>query len=657
MMKSRRFITFGVRAHRGSRVRDVRRVLVAAGVALFLATASSSTVLAQCVGGSPDGVVSGSEECDPNCGTPGSPAACPLYVNGDPDMGSCDNGSDCFFEFTCCKFNCQYVGTPGVPCEDGNDCTETDECNAIGTCVSGTNAAAGTACNDQSTTECDEPDTCDGAGTCDANHVAAGTTADTTCADGNDCTRNECDGAGGCQNPAKTAGASCGDQSTTECDQPDTCNGAGVCDPNHVAQGTTADTLCADPDDCTFNQCDGAGGCQNPAKPNGTECRPTAGACDVAEVCNAGVCPADALVVNGTECRAAIDPLCDIPESCDGVTPTCPADVTVADGTECRTAAGLCDSAETCSSGLCPADARQPEGTECRASSDVCDPAEFCDGSSADCPADVVAQDGTACDDGNTCTVAGTCVAKACTPVGPAVVITSRSTIFKRGLINTSVLVDNPQGTVRLFREVVMADGTVIQANRVRLFRGVTVYDVIANVLSQAPGSTVNGVWTSPFVLPGATPMCAVPPLEPCAGSDVVVDAGGTLSLTPGVYRNIRVKTDATLNLEEATYKICSIRASSGATINITPGASDPVLEITRFVRGRREVSLAPVGGAARPSIYVGEKVGFSRNATIVAHLYVPNGVTRFGRETVVDGTICTQRLTSFRDSVLDCTP
>jgi len=59
-------------------------------------------------------------------------------------------------------------------------------------------------------------------------------------------------------------------------------------------------------------------------------------------------------------------------------------------GTECRPAAGVCDVAETCtgSSLSCPSDKKRPEGTECGAPTGVCDAPERCEGASNDCPAD-----------------------------------------------------------------------------------------------------------------------------------------------------------------------------------------------------------------------------------------------------------------------------
>lgn len=104
----------------------------------------------------------------------------------------------------------------------------------------------------------------------------------------------------------------------------------------------------------------------------------------------------------------------------------------LAAGTECRPAASACDVAETCdgSSAACPSDAVAPAGTECRPAAGQCDMAETCDGASGACPADAFAPDDTACDDcalgaGN-CT---TCSAGMCLSASGVVVINEIDTI------------------------------------------------------------------------------------------------------------------------------------------------------------------------------------------------------------------------------------
>ena len=364
-----------------------------------------------------DGIAAGNEECDPGGA---------LYVDGNPENPTCTTGNDCFYELSCCKFNCQSVGS-GAPCSDDNECTTLDACNQIGECVSSTFTAPGSVCGDSTVTECNLADTCDGAGTCLGNLVATGTDAPTLCTDANECTFNQCDGSGGCLNPDRPNGDSCGDPTNTECNLSDTCDGAGSCLSNNVAAstacgdpsqtecdapdtcdgsgsclsnpepaGTVAPTLCADGEFCTSDQCNGSGTCQNPSLADGTECRASIGSCDIAETCASGVCPGDSLVSAGIECRASTE-FCDPAEQCTGASGTCPLDSFLDDGTECRASIGACDISESCTSGSCPTDTLVTAGTECRASTELCDPAEQCTGASGTCPLDSFLDDGTEC--------------------------------------------------------------------------------------------------------------------------------------------------------------------------------------------------------------------------------------------------------------------
>jgi hypothetical protein len=80
-------------------------------------------------------------------------------------------------------------------CDDENDCTNSDRCNATGECI-GDASANDVLCDDGDA--CTEKDHCDGAGTCVADAFADNTTA---CDDGNDCTSGElCNGSGTCAN-------------------------------------------------------------------------------------------------------------------------------------------------------------------------------------------------------------------------------------------------------------------------------------------------------------------------------------------------------------------------------------------------------------------------------------------------------------------------
>ena len=87
-------------------------------------------------------------------------------------------------------------------------------------------------------------------------------------------------------------------------------------------------------------------------------------------------------------------------------------------GAVCRVATGACDLDEKCDGAAahCPAD-RKSTGV-CRSARGSCDQTEWCDGVANDCPADGVLPDGSACEDGNACTVDDVCVDADCHP-GP----------------------------------------------------------------------------------------------------------------------------------------------------------------------------------------------------------------------------------------------
>ena len=98
---------------------------------------------------------------------------------------------------------------------------------------------------------------------------------------------------------------------------------------------------------------------------------------------------------------------CDPEERCDGTSLDCPANVLST--SVCRPSRGACDPAERCtgSSATCPADRLADDGTVCRAAASACDVAEACSGSTM-CPIDEFQPFGTACPIG-VCDGLGSC--------------------------------------------------------------------------------------------------------------------------------------------------------------------------------------------------------------------------------------------------------
>ncbi len=156
-----------------------------------------------------------------------------------------------------------------------NDCTQAVNAqHCEGNACSGTSAACapapnGTVCRNAVTSpDCDVAETCNGTAlTCPANGFKA---AGAPCGDATDTT---CDGADTCQGGVNQCndnlasnGTTCGSPPSL-CSNQDTCNN-GVCQPNHVASGTSCGTtdLCKDP------ECDGNGMCNPNNAPITTPC-------------------------------------------------------------------------------------------------------------------------------------------------------------------------------------------------------------------------------------------------------------------------------------------------------------------------------------------------------------------------------------------------
>src|SRR5439155_175166 len=197
-------------------------------------------------------------------------------------IGQCDSPDTCSGTGTCQP---NHVAA-GTNCGDaGTECVNQDTCDSSGACHDNGFKASGTACGDPSSGQCDSADTCNGSGTCQPNHVAAGTNCGDA---GTECVNQDtCDSSGACHdNGFKTSGTACGDPSSGQCDSPDTCNGSGTCQSNHIAAGTNCGD--AVPEALTIDTCDSSGACHdNGFKASGTDCGDSSsGQCDNADTCN-----------------------------------------------------------------------------------------------------------------------------------------------------------------------------------------------------------------------------------------------------------------------------------------------------------------------------------------------------------------------------------
>ncbi len=318
--------------------------------------------------------------CDPETGV----CSDPPKADGSP----CDDGDECTLIDTC---------QSGV-CTAGSDvvCTASDNCHDVGVCDPETGVcsnpprADGSACDDGD--ECTLTDTCQG-GVCTGTSPVVCTASD-QCHDAGVCDSET----GVCTDPPKTDGTTCDDGN--ECTLIDTCQ-SGVCTAG-------SDVVCTASDNChDVGVCDPETGvCSDPPKADGSPCD-DGDECTLADICQGGVCTGGSDVV----CTASDN--CHDVGVCDPETGVC-SDPPKADGTACDDG-DECTLTDTCQGGACTGG-----GDVVCTALDQCHDVGVCDPETGVCT-DPPKADGTACDDGDQCTLTDTCQDGVCTGGGDVV--------------------------------------------------------------------------------------------------------------------------------------------------------------------------------------------------------------------------------------------
>jgi hypothetical protein len=288
----------------------------------------------------------------------------------------------------------------GFACtDDGNACTD-DVCPAGGGACTHPNDNTNT-CGSSSDTDCDNPDTCS-AGQCLSNNEAAGFACTD---DGNACTDDVCPAGGGaCTHPNDNTNT-CGSNSDTDCDNPDTCVD-GVCQTNNEAAGFA----CTDDGNaCTDDVCPAGGGACTHPNDNTNTCGSNSDTdCDNPDTCVDGVCQTNNEAA-GSACtddgNACTDDVC----PAGGGACTHPNDNTNTCGSSSDTD---CDNPDTCVDGVCQTN-NEAAGFACTDDGNACTDDE-CDGegicvSTNDDTNTCGSPDDTECDNPNTC-LAGECL-------------------------------------------------------------------------------------------------------------------------------------------------------------------------------------------------------------------------------------------------------
>ncbi|HIA02132.1 MAG TPA: hypothetical protein EYN66_09505, partial [Myxococcales bacterium] len=333
--------------------------------------------------------------------------------SGGQAINCADDGDPCTVSFCIPQEGgCVTVNAPeGSVCEDGDLCTSGEICTS-GTCVGGTtktctnngNSCLVSGCDStvgctntpvSNGQECDDGDACTQNDSCQLGNCE-GEAAE--CLPASPCMTAQCHIELGCVQIAMEDGLPCDDSS--QCTSDSTCS-AGDCVAKSVVQ-------CADPepgDPCVVGVCDPQNGsCGAGAAPPGSEC-------DDGEPCTTlDICEGQECVGSGPDpCGSAANPC--IPLECELGTGSC-LPKALPDGAPCD-AKNLCTDIGTCSGGECDS----KTVVTCLPSEENCK-LNLCHPSTGECSSEI-APDGTACEDGDLCTVGASCLGSQCQTGSP----------------------------------------------------------------------------------------------------------------------------------------------------------------------------------------------------------------------------------------------
>ena len=291
-----------------------------------------------------------SESCDPALG-------CKYVMLNAP----CDDGDDCTIGDSCQAGQCK----PGalMTCQDNNPCTD-DACAPGVGCVYTANEGE---CSDNN--ECTTGDHClDGA--CAFDELVA-------CDDDNPCTADSCDPTAGCKYTMTQA----------PCDDGDICTLGDHC---HLGECiSSASLVCQDNNPCTDDTCLPEGGCE--FTPNSGECDLDS-LCSTDDFCQQGKCQ-PGQTVDCSDSNPCTNEYCDPAQGCVYFANASPCE----DGDQCTIG-------DVCADKVCTAGEPRNcnDGNVC--TDDSCNPAVGCE----------YADNDASCEDGDVCTEADYCAQGEC---------------------------------------------------------------------------------------------------------------------------------------------------------------------------------------------------------------------------------------------------
>jgi hypothetical protein len=432
------------------------------------------------------------------------------------------------------------------------------------------------------------------------------------------------------------------------------CCGNGLCDSGESTASCPAD--CVPP--CGNGTCDNDETCTSCPADCGL-CFCGNGTCDPSETCDA--CAADCgscLCGNG---------ICDEGETCSGCPgdcgpcpPMCQTDCHELDGPctvgVCNTETLTCESepaneGEPCTSNACTENPTCVEGV-CVGTDLVCDDGNLCTLDSCDLETGCVYTP-KVCDDANPCNGIESCEPSSgeCVSV-PTYFVNRAAKVGTSSEIAGDVGANDAAGSIRLGRLAAMADGTTLTANKVKLGKAASAFDVFANSLRKGPAAEVRGTF-GPATLPLSALFCPVAAFT-CGGDDVHVPLNGSSGpLAPGSYGTVLLESGATLTLAAGVFNVCSVDVGLLAHI-VTTGAT--TINVLDDIRLRLSSSLGPDGSSPAPVLNVlGRSVIIGPLATAQASISAPDATVRLQKSAVLHGAFCADQLRGSRLVKLDC--
>ncbi|MEZ4701511.1 MAG: T9SS type A sorting domain-containing protein [Rhodothermales bacterium] len=186
-----------------------------------------------------------------------------------------------------------------------------------------------------------------------------------------------------------------------------------------------------------------------------------------------------------------------------------------------------------------------------------------------------------------------------------------------------------------LDRKVITAAGYQMKANEIVILpNSVVKSDVTFNTLTNA--GTITGTQTSPLALPAF----AFPPFPAidAGGDDLIVGSNQTVTLAPGSYGDITVRSNGTLVLAGGLYQVSSVTLASNANLRYSSAAE---LRVDGVFTASQTVNVTPASGAtvdasdfvifaAGANGTTSTAVDFGHFSTISASIYAPNGTIEF---------------------------